>query len=51
MEFKSKTELALHMKDLVDSGYLTEEWDPKQKDDFTVVRKIYFVNYKAVRKT
>ena len=52
MKFESKTELAMHMKDLVDNGYLTEEWDAdKTPDDFTVVKKIYTVNYKAVRKT
>ena len=47
MKFKSKTELAIHLKELVDSGYLIEEWDiNKTLDDFTTVKKIYTPNYK-----
>ena len=47
MKFKSKTELAIHLKELVDSGYLIEEWDiNKTPDDFTTVKKIYTPNYK-----
>ena len=53
MKFKSKTELAEHIKELVKSGYLHESWDFKHDDKETDGRnwyKIYTINFNAVKK-
>jgi hypothetical protein len=51
MEFKSKTALAEHIKELVDAGYLEEEWHIHSRfDSHQKAIKFYKVNFNAVKK-
>jgi len=50
IEFKSKTNLIEHIKELVKNGYLIEKWffDSNQGKTNTKATKFYKINFKAV---
>ncbi len=49
MEFKSKTALIEHLKELVKDGYLEEHWEITKIPGGTKGYKYYTINFKGVK--
>ena len=50
MEFKSRTALAQHFKQLLDEGWITSEWIIKHTDTNTIGNRMFKINFDNVKK-
>jgi len=52
MKFKSKTELAQHMAELVRKGYLKQDWKEVHDNDGYIKKMVrtYIINFDMVKK-
>jgi len=52
MKFKSKTELAQHMAELVRKGYLKQDWKEVHDNDGYIKKMVrtYIINFDTVKK-